>query len=51
MREPTIASLHASDGFALKAAVLRDDLPRIVPLLKSRGATDIVVTSPSQIVP
>ena len=51
MREPTISPLHSSSGFAVKAAVLRDDLPRLVPLLKSRGATDIVVTSPSQIVP
>ena len=51
MREPTIASLHGEAGFAVKAAVQRDELPRLVPLLKARGASDIIVTSPSQIVP
>ncbi len=51
MREPTIANLHEGRGFAVKAAVLRDELPDLMPLLKSRGASDILVTSPSQIVP
>jgi len=51
MREPTIANLHAGRGFAVKAAVLRDELPDLMPLLKARGASDILVTSPSQIVP
>jgi ATP phosphoribosyltransferase len=51
MRQPTIASLAASAGFAVKAAVPRAELPRLIPELKARGATDLVVTSPSQIVP
>lgn len=51
MREPTIANLHEGRGFAVKAAVLRDELPDLMPLLKARGASDILVTSPSQIVP
>jgi hypothetical protein len=30
---------------------LRDKLPEIVPAIKAAGATDVVVTSISQIVP
>lgn len=51
MREPTIANLHDGRGFAVKAAVLSSELPELVPLLKARGASDILVTSPSQLVP
>lgn len=51
MREPTISPLHAEAGYAVKAAVPRDDLPRLIPALKAQGGTDIVVSSLSQIVP
>jgi len=51
MREPTIATLHAGAGFAVKAAVPRTELSSLMPRLKARGATDILVTTPSQIVP
>lgn len=51
MREPTIAMLHGSDGLAVKAAVPRSELPGLIPLLKTRGATDIVVSRLEQIVP
>ena len=51
MREPTIAALHGGEGMAVKAAVPREDLPRLIPSLKSRGATDIAVSRLEQIVP
>lgn len=51
MREPTIAPLHGEAGYAVKAAVRREDLPALIPLLKARGGTDILVTQPAQIVP
>lgn len=51
MREPTIATLHGSAGLAVKAAVPRSELPGLIPLLKTRGATDIVVSRLEQIVP
>jgi ATP phosphoribosyltransferase len=51
MRAPTIAPLHAVPGFAVRAAVPRDDLPRLLPRLKSAGATDLVVSNCEQIVP
>jgi ATP phosphoribosyltransferase len=47
---PTIAGLAGQEGFAVRAAVLRSELPRLVPALKARGASDLVVTSPEQIV-
>ena len=51
MSEPTMAPLHGDQGFALKAAVPRKDLPRVIPAIKARGGTDIVVTALAQIVP
>ncbi len=51
MREPTISSLRGEEGFAVKAAVPREDLTVIIPELKARGGTDIVVTELAQIIP
>lgn len=51
MRQPTIAPLHGDAGYAVKAAVPRRDLPSLIPQLKARGGTDIVVTQISQIIP
>jgi ATP phosphoribosyltransferase len=50
MREPTIAPLHGAVGYAVKAAVPRQDLPRVIPEIKARGGTDIVVTALAQLV-
>ncbi len=51
MREPTIARLHGDAGCAVKVAVPRDVVPRLIPEIKLRGGTDIVVYELSQIVP
>lgn len=50
MREPTVAPLHGKSGFAVKAAVPREDVPALIPRIKACGGTDVVVTEPSQIV-
>ena len=50
MREPTISTLHGDAGYAVKVAVRRADLPRLIPRIRERGGCDIIVTSPSQIV-
>ena len=50
MREATISPLHGNSGFAVKAAVPKNDLPTLVPLIKARGGEDIVVTAIAQIV-
>jgi ATP phosphoribosyltransferase len=51
MREPTVATLHGGAGMAVKAAVPRSDLPRLIPRLRQLGATDIAVSRLEQIVP
>jgi len=51
MREATVAPLFAGAGFAIRAAVLRQNLPELLPVLKDAGGTDIVVSSIAQIVP
>jgi len=51
MREPTVSPLHASKGYAVKAAVPRSDLPTLIPTIKDNGGTDIVVSQLGQIVP
>lgn len=51
MREPTIAPLHGDAGYAVKVAVPREQLPALIPQIKALGGTDIVATTPSQIVP
>jgi ATP phosphoribosyltransferase len=51
MREPTISTLHGESGFAVKAAVPRKQLPLLIPEIKARGGTDIVVSQLSQIIP
>lgn len=50
MREPTVAPLHGGAGYAVKAAVPRAELARVIPEIKARGASDVLVTAPSQIV-
>ena len=51
MREPTVASLHGSEGFAVKAAVARDRVPDLIPLLRARGGSDILVAELAQLIP
>ncbi|MBX3365600.1 MAG: ATP phosphoribosyltransferase [Phycisphaeraceae bacterium] len=51
MREPTIAPLHGDAGYAVKAAVPRDELPRLIPIIKNRGGTDLVISPIAQVVP
>ncbi len=51
MREATVAPLFGNSGFAVKAAVPREQLPDVIPAVKAAGGTDVVVTTPSQIVP
>jgi ATP phosphoribosyltransferase len=50
MRKPTISPLSGDDAFAVKAAVPRESLPTLIPLLKAHGGTDIVVSKLTQIV-
>ncbi|MBK8976976.1 MAG: ATP phosphoribosyltransferase [Planctomycetes bacterium] len=51
MRTPTVSTLHAGAGHAVKAAVPREALAELIPALKATGATDLVVTPIVQLVP
>jgi ATP phosphoribosyltransferase len=51
MKEPTVSRLHGEIGYAVKAAVLKRDLPQVIPAIKAAGGTDIAVTLLAQIVP
>jgi ATP phosphoribosyltransferase-like protein len=50
MRQPTVSPLGHEGGYAVRAAVPRAVLASVVPELKARGATDIVVSSIAQII-
>ena len=51
MREATVAPLFGNSGYAVKAAVPKEDLPELIPAVKAAGGTDVVVTTLSQIIP
>lgn len=42
MRSPTVSPLLGDDGFAVKIAVKKSEVPNLLPKLKSLGATDIL---------
>jgi ATP phosphoribosyltransferase-like protein len=51
MREATVAPLYGNQGYAVRAAVPRRELPALIPAIKAAGGSDVVVTSLSQLVP
>jgi ATP phosphoribosyltransferase len=51
MRSPTVAPLFGDDGFAVKIAVKKHEVPAILPRLKKLGALDIVEYDLRKVVP
>ena len=51
MQQPTVSTLSGNSGYAVRAAILRTDLPFVIPRVKQVGGRDVVVTKVSQIVP
>jgi ATP phosphoribosyltransferase len=51
MRSPTVAPLCGNDGYAVKIAVKKGEVPGIIPRLKRLGATDIVEYDLRKVVP
>lgn len=51
MKTPTISELYEKSGFVVKAAVSKKSLPTLIPQIKERGGTDIVVTTVSNVIP
>lgn len=42
MRSPTVSPLYGDDGYAIKIAVKKSEVPKLLPRLKELGATDIL---------
>ncbi|MFQ5639562.1 MAG: ATP phosphoribosyltransferase [bacterium] len=42
MRAPTISSLYGEQGYAVKVAVKKHQAAKLIPVLKRKGATDIL---------
>ena len=42
MRSPTVAPLYGDNGYALKIAVKKGEVPKLLPRLRELGATDIL---------
>jgi len=42
MKSPTVSPLYGNDGFAVKIAVKKSEVPTLLPKLQSLGATDIL---------
>jgi ATP phosphoribosyltransferase len=51
MKSPTIQPLFGSQGYAVKAAVPRAQLPRILVALRAAGATDLIAYALEQVIP
>ena len=51
MRSPTVAPLYGDEGYAVKIAVKKHEVPDIIPRLKKLGALDIVEYDLRKVVP
>jgi len=51
MRSPTVAPLYGEEGYAVKIAVKKDEVPALIPRLKKAGAADIVEYDLRKVVP
>jgi ATP phosphoribosyltransferase len=51
MRSPTVSPLCGNDGFAIKIAVKKNEVPDLIPRLKKLGAMDIVEYDLRKVVP
>lgn len=51
MKSPTVSPLFGDGGYAVKIAVHKSDVPRLIPALKDLGATDILEYDLRKVVP
>jgi ATP phosphoribosyltransferase len=51
MRSPTVSPLKGGTAFAVRVAAPRSGLPSLIPEIKKRGGTDIVVSEICNLVP
>jgi len=51
MKSPTIAKLYGNQGYAIKIAVEKEKVGKLIPFLKENGATDILVFNLKKVIP
>ena len=51
MKSPTLAPLLGGEGYAVKIAVKREEVSKLLPKLRERGATDILVYPLEKLLP
>ena len=51
MKSPTVSPLKGGEAFAVRVAAPRSSLAGLIPEIKRRGGSDIVVSELSQFVP
>ncbi|MFZ4577650.1 MAG: ATP phosphoribosyltransferase [Myxococcota bacterium] len=51
MKSPTVSQLYGQNGYAVKVAVRRAQVARLIPELKRLGATDILETELRKVIP
>jgi ATP phosphoribosyltransferase len=51
MRSPTVSPLYGENGYAVKIAVRKSEIPDLIPRLKKLGAADIVEYDLRKVVP
>ena len=50
MKAPTVQQLYNTRSFAVKAAVRREAVPKLIPTLRAAGATDILQTEIQRVI-
>lgn len=50
LKEPTVAQLRGNAGYAVKIAAPRAGLTALIPAIRERGGTGIIITEPSRII-
>ena len=50
MKSPTIQRLYGDDAYAVRAAVLRAQVNRLIPMLRQAGATDLLQTEIQRVI-
>ena len=51
MKSPTVSKLYGNNGYAVKIAVKKEEIGKLIPFLKENGATDILVFKLDKVMP
>jgi len=51
LKAPTVSPLYGDQGYAIKVVVKKDEVKYLIPLLKEKGATGILVMNLEKVIP